>query len=165
MASRQADVRLDGDKELEAALRGLIGKDARSAMKQGLRDACRTIVLPKAKALAQANFGHRKELPPGAQRLADSLKVKPTKSRRGVFGYGVKTGTRAELGIDPDDKHFYPNALEYGFHHRNANRRIPARPYMRPALWEQVDRIMRTFGDGTRRKLEFIFNKYGRRTR
>ena len=43
-------------------------------------------------------------------------------------GAVVKTGTRKQLGIDPNDPYYYPAAIEFG--HGN----VPAKPFLRPAM-------------------------------
>jgi hypothetical protein len=164
-------VSLDGDKSLEAALRRIIAKDAKSAMKQGMRTALRDHVLPFAKANAQRQFEPHVAEQYGDQgrvHLKDTIRLQPVRASRrgnaGTFGYGVRTGTREELGIPSDAKGYYPVALEYGWVDRSGNRQ-PARPYMRPALWDHKDAVLRTFAKWTRIKLQKIFAKHGRRTR
>ena len=167
--ARRDMIQLDGDKELERALRALVGKDARSAMKQGMRDAMRSIVLPAARRNAAARFGHRSSVAVVRNKkgksisvhLKDTLKVKPVKARRGAFGYGVRTGTRQELGIPADAKGFYPIALEYGWVTARGGRHIPPRPYMRPALWDNKQRIMRAWGREVFHALRKMFGRSG----
>ena len=48
----------------------------------------------------------------------------------GFVRVGIVWPTRQELGISPDDKYFYPTALEYG----TKDGRLRARPHLRPAI-------------------------------
>ncbi len=48
------------------------------------------------------------------QHVADTLRLIPLRPRPGRVGVQIVTGTREELGIDPDDPYYYPAALELG---------------------------------------------------
>ncbi len=47
----------------------------------------------------------------------------------GFLGIGVNLPSRAELGIRPDDKWYYPMAIEYGAKGKRTH--FPARSFMR----------------------------------
>jgi hypothetical protein len=49
----------------------------------------------------------------------------------------VQTPTRDVLGISQSDPYYYPTVLEYGSSKRN----IRARPYLRPALDENREKV------------------------
>lgn len=47
---------------------------------------------------------------------------------KGILRYGPTNPTRDKLGIDPNDKHYYPYAVEFG--HEFA----PPKPFIRPSI-------------------------------
>lgn len=70
----------------------------------------------------------KRRVPVKTGRLRDSLHLVPGRKRRlGVVRFNVATGSRAELGISPDDKSFYPIALHQG------HPKAAARPFMTEA--------------------------------
>jgi len=54
----------------------------------------------------------------------------------------VITGTRAELQIGNSMKGYYPAAIEFGYRHGRGGNFIPARPYLRPALYDHESEIL-----------------------
>lgn len=111
------DIRLLGAKDLQRKLNRLELKTGKKIVRRALRKGGRPV-------LATAIAG----CPVKTGRLKKSLVLKARKPHRGYFGVEVRTGTREELGIAPDDKSFYPASVEYG--HGN----VPAHPYLRPAM-------------------------------
>jgi hypothetical protein len=55
------------------------------------------------------------------------------RTRKGVVGHAVKTGTRAKLNIPAKDKYYYPAIVEFGAPKRN----IKPNPVMRRTLSNQ----------------------------
>ena len=103
--------------------RGVQNKVMGPSLKAGAK-----IILKRTKDLAPVGtkIKGNKKYKPG--RLKKTLKVKKGKRSRRSISWYIQTGTRAKLGIDKDDKGYYPFSLEYG------TQFIKARPYMRPAL-------------------------------
>ena len=111
------DISVLGSAEIERKLGNLAVKVQRKVMRKAMRKAAKPI-LETAKSLVPVDEG----------KLRRSLKIRALKRRRGSFGVQVKTGTRDELGIAPDDPYYYPMAVETG------TNKVAARPYLRPAL-------------------------------
>jgi len=115
------DISFLGDRELEKKLRKLGDpRTQASAARSALRDGAK-VVLGESQRLVPVRTG----------RLKESLKVRAfsagSRKKRGEFGREVRTGTREELGIAPDDPGYYPAAVEFG--HGN----VPPRSYLRAA--------------------------------
>lgn len=112
------DISIFGDKQLSAKLSAMVPKVQKKITRQALRQGAKR-VRDEARRLAPVDSGALKK----------SLKVRAAKNlRRGSFGLSVLTGTRAELGISPEAKFYYPAVLEYG------GRGHEAQPYLRPAM-------------------------------
>lgn len=110
------EVTIFGDKALEAALARLPDK-----LQEGL--AQKAMKLAGQKLLVDVKAA----TPRKTGKLADTLKLKVFR-KKGVVGVRVITGTRAELGIDPKSKHYYPAYVELG------TQRDSADPFMRQTL-------------------------------
>lgn len=136
-------ITLEGYESVDRLFRNLSDKYAMKAAREALVPATKP-VLETAKALAA----------PISRRLARSLKArKPQyfdrggrrRNKRTVLERAVMVGTRAELGIDPNDKHFWPSAWEYGFIHAKSGKQMGPRSYMRAALKMREGDVVRIF--------------------
>ena len=131
-------VTIDGDKELNAFLRRFPDKLQRTALNKALKTGAE-IVLGDARRLVPVGKEHDR---PGL-RLKQTLKIVRIKGKaaknRGI-GYKVVTGTRAELGIGPNEKYYYPAAVELGTKNRGD---VGRRPFLRPALKNNESALMR----------------------
>ena len=121
MSSQKAvDIRLLGDKRLQAKLGKLVGPLQRKIVAK----ACMAAGQPVLEAA-------RRMVPVKTGKLKGSLVLKKYSGKRGSFGADIATGTREELGIAPDDKFFYPAAVEFG--HGN----VPAHSFLRAGIDSQ----------------------------
>jgi HK97 gp10 family phage protein len=116
ISTKAIDIRLLGNKRLQAKFAKLEGKLQKKVFRQAARAAAKP-VLAAAKQLCPAKTG----------KLKGSLKIGSSPAKSGV-GAQVQTGTRGELGIPEDSKIFYPAVVEYG--HDN----VPAHSYLRKAM-------------------------------
>lgn len=126
------DITVTGDKELIAAFDALDEAVQKKALRRAARAVGKDIV-----ALA------RSKVPKLSGRLAASIAVKALPRKRGVVGVRVMTGTAQQLGIPktPGTKvpGYYPMHQERGLKPKETElgtRKLPARPYLRPALDE-----------------------------
>lgn len=122
MASNRFDISLLGVPELSRALAALPEKLERRVLTKALRQAGKFY-----QALAAARA------PRDRGKLATSFKVRALKRRKGRVGVMIQTGTRAQLGIDPKQRGFYPAHVEFG-HRDRAGVHHGANPYMRSAI-------------------------------
>jgi len=111
---------LKGDRELRAKLesmsRGMQNKAMRAALRKGMEP-----VAALAKQRAPVLTG----------RLQKSIKVASYRGKRGILGAVVRTGTRRQLRITPEEPYYYPAALEYGTKKRKG------RSFMRSSLFDR----------------------------
>lgn len=141
------DITALGDKELERQLTRLMGKTQIKVVRGALRKSATRI----KKRIIKNLSGHPVGVRTGKTREAFK-KQKPRKDySRGWERYGILLPTRAELAIEPDDKHYYPYALEYGSKGQHA------KPYIRPAVdshkEEEFAAIGKDIGKGIEREL------------
>lgn len=124
------DIKLTGDRELQFAFGQLADKMQSHIAKAAIKAAVTEIVLPVAKTKCPVDQGL----------LRDSLHVVAVGSK-GKIGFAVVAGrvyrSRSSEGIV-----FYGNTIEFG----SASRGLPARPFMRPALYENADKILASVG-------------------
>jgi hypothetical protein len=97
---------LDGDVKLLQAWGKLTGAEQVKARRSAMRKAAKQAVLPRVKSLTPVDRGD----------LLASLRIIP--GGRGYVGVFVGIASRDEIGIGPDEKHFWPAAVEFG--HGNA---------------------------------------------
>lgn len=117
------DISVFGDKELQAKLADLTPKVQRKIVRSALRQGAKR-VRDEARRLAPVDTGALKK----------SIKVRAARNlRRGSFGIAILTGTRAELGISPEAKFYYPAVVEFGGR-GHGGRGYDAQPYLRPAM-------------------------------
>ena len=122
MASNRFDISMLGVPELSKALAALPDKLERKILTKALRQAGK-FYLTLAKAKAPRDEG----------RLSSTMKLRALKRRKGRVGVMIQTGTRAQLGIDPKYKGYYPAHTEFG-HRDRAGVHHAANPYMRTSL-------------------------------
>lgn len=118
------DISVLGDKQLEHMLAQLPRKSQARIVRRSLRDSVKRLHSALLKNVMGSPVGIR------TGRLAmaiASMQVK-SKRRRNELRYAIMLPTREELGISPQDKHYYPAVLEYGAPH------MPARAPMRRAV-------------------------------
>lgn len=167
------DISLLGDKELSAKLAGMTEKLERKVLSGAFRKSANTVkadaqrrvthvVTPKARVgrrgralkITKGQLKRAQRLAIAFSRLASTIHAQPLKRRKHRVGYGVLTGTRAQLGIA--GRYYYPAHVEagHGPPHRAlhqlreavrrelGSRRTPPHPYLRPALKSNEGAIM-----------------------
>lgn len=132
------DISLLGDAELARKLQALPEKLERKVIRQAIRKGGQPI-LRTAKANANRLTGA----------MAKSIKLRAMKRKRGRIGVRIQTGTRLELGIGADDRHYYPAIVEFG----DGGVRPPFR-FMRRALDSNKNASMTTMRDEIARGIE-----------
>lgn len=131
------DVSVLGDRALQKKLDRL-GKAAGGKMLQSAMREAMKPVLAAARAAAPRDTGT----------LARKIKLSSVRLRGKGKGVAVRTPTRAQLGIPKDAKGYYPAHVEFG------TRKMPARPYMRPALETNRSRALELLRTGLWARLE-----------
>lgn len=126
-----------GAPQLQAKLKLLNDAMQKKIVKKVLKSVAKDVLLPAVD----------RNVPIDTGRLAASLKVKVF-SKRNLFGAKVVTGTREELGIGPEEKGYYPMAVETG------TSKQAAQPYLRPALHGNKDLIFEYTRNGLGSALE-----------
>lgn len=106
-----------GAAELRSALAVLPQKLLGQVMRPALRAAAK-VMADGVRHEIQATFDP--EGGPGPGHLADTIRVRAQKRKRGSVGMVVLTGTKAELGIPErtrsgDPRGYYPTSLQYGW--------------------------------------------------
>lgn len=122
MANNRFDISILGAPELSRALAALPETLERKVLTKALRQAGKFYM-----ALAKARA------PRDAGRLSGTMKLRAMKRRKGRIGVTIMTGTRAQLGIDPKQKSYYPAHIELGYRDVSGTHH-PANPYMRTSL-------------------------------
>lgn len=122
MATNRFDISILGAPELSRALAALPEKLERKILTKALRQAGKFY-----QTLAAARS------PRDRGKLSSSYKVRALKRRKGRVGVLIQTGTRAQLGIDPKQRGFYPAHVEFG-HRDRAGVHHAANPFMRSSL-------------------------------
>ena len=122
-AKGYVDIRVFGDRELERMLRQLPSyKTQKKVVRPALREAAERIhgyVLDNLRG----RILHPKTFRYLSGMAAQRIHAVPRSRYR--IGVAFDMPTRAEMWIDPDDKHYYPFALEYGYDYvdKHGNRR------------------------------------------
>lgn len=131
------DISMTGDLELTKKLHKLPDRLQKKIVKAAFRKEARKIrqrIVDNIDRLDLIDTGDMRQAFRGA-------KVKSaTKSRR-LIRIGTEFPTREELGIAPNDKNFYPAAVEYG--HPGA----APKPFIRPAIDDHKDKSLRDIGN------------------
>lgn len=127
------DISMLGDKKLAKKLKKIDIKMQKKIVKGAIKDAAQPILV-LAKAYAPVDSG----------KLKNSLKLKmgAKQSKRGSIGVRIETGTREQLGIDADDKYFYPAVLEF-----------KVKSFLRRAIDKNPDGVRRDIGRNIRAAL------------
>lgn len=120
------DIRVFGDKELDRALGRLERRTQRKYVSRMFRIHLKTI----RQRIVGFLSGDPVEPQTGTLRAAmQGAKTRAASRRpRSLIRLGLVWPTRAELGIAPDAKGFYPAVLEYG------REGVPPKPFMRPSI-------------------------------
>lgn len=133
------DVSILGDRALTRIFQGLERKHGakvlRPALRKGavpIRDAARVNAAPGLTGRNAANIRIR------------------SSSRKGKLSVQVVTGRRPELGIAGDAKYYYPSAVELG------TDKMPARPFLRPALESNRQNALAIVKAETWRRVELL---------
>lgn len=113
-------IAITGDRELDRKLKGMEGKFKKKLSRKATRKAAKEIVLPAAKANA----------PVGTGDLRKSLVVRTIKRSRSRIGHQVQTKDG-----------FFKGDQFYGAFHEFGTARMKARPFMRPAVYDNESRI------------------------
>ena len=122
------DISYLGDKKLQRKLNRMVIQAQRKIVRKAMREAMKPVVTV-AKGYAPIDTG----------RLKRSLKLR-SKTRRGNTSIRIVTGTREQLGIDPNAKGFYPAAIEYG------SKNQAPRSYLRRAITERRNLVLDDMG-------------------
>lgn len=125
------DIELLGDKALAKRFRRLEYRAQARIFRPAVREACRPL-LALARILVPVRTGNLKK----------SLKLRVASGIRNAVGMRLETGTREDLGIDKDDKYFYPTVVEY-----------KQQSYLRAAIDDDPDGTRRRIGQGIRKRL------------
>jgi HK97 gp10 family phage protein len=112
------DISLLGDKLLAKKFARFTDKMQNQIFKKAAKAAAVPVVL-SAKSNAPVKTGA----------MRDSIKAKVF-TKRGLIGALVLTGNRETLGIDEEDKYYYPAIVEY-----------KTKPFLRPALDSNEGRV------------------------
>lgn len=131
------DISIVGDKALQRKLKRLAGKVQRKVVRVALRKAARRI----RERIIQNVSGAPVGVITGEYRAAwKSSKVRAGGGKRGLIRLGIAFPSREILGIAPEDKSYYPAAIEYG------HDGVPAHPHVRPAVDDNIDAERRKIG-------------------
>lgn len=143
------DITVLGVPELDRKLRRFERKMQRTMLSRIFRDHLRRRI--RGRILAFLSGDPIRPLTGKLREAMATARVRAAaRNPRRLLRIGIAWPTRAELGIDSDDPHFYPAALEYG--HKGA----PAHPFIRPAIdnYRRLDvrRIARMLKKAIRRE-------------
>lgn len=117
------DIKIEGHDALARAFKALPLKVQRKVLRPALRAGAKV-----ARAAVAAQAPRSDEAP----HVADTLKIKAMKRKRGRIGLVVITAKRELLGIkDPDA--YYPAHIEYGYRKKDGTH-VPANPFMKRGL-------------------------------
>ena len=136
------DIRVLGVPALERALRNLAPVAERKVVRQALRKSA----VRAKKRIVDNLSGVKVQVQTDTLRPAFKKAKIRGETKRGRIRVGVVFPERDQLGIGPDDKHYYPIAVEFG--HGN----VPPHPFLRPAIDEhkasEYRLIARDIGNG-----------------
>ena len=130
---RAFDISVLGQRELERRLRSLDYKMQGKAVRPALRNSAK-----RAKERIVHNLNNdRVQRQTGTLINAFAAQKPVSANRRGQVRVGVPLPDRSSLGKKAEPG-YYPTAVEYG-HVSNLGGRVPAYPYIRPAIDEHRD--------------------------
>lgn len=130
------DITLLGQKQLERKLELLAAKTQKTIVRRAVRASAKRTLAEIVHNIQSAQLVDSGRLLAAFQKA----KVLQAANKRDLIRIGPAWPTRAELGIDPKDKGYYPFSLEFG--HPNA----AAVPFIRPAVDENRQREIRQIG-------------------
>ena len=130
------DIKLLGDKKLQRKLNKMDKRVAGKVLKQSMKSAMEPV-----RELAA------RRAPVRTGKLRKSIRT-AVYSGRNFAGAVVRTGTRAQLGIEPGDSYYYPSALEYG------TSKIRPRSYMRSSLYDRRKMVLAAVGREIKSRLK-----------
>ena len=155
VAKPAVDITLLGDKSLERMLAALPRVSQKKAVRPALRACAKRL---KADLLANIS-GPIIEIRTGRYRSAMvAERVHALKRIRGLIGVAFDMPTRVALGISPEDKHYYPFALEYG----DSRRGLPPKAPIRRTVDEHKDVELRRIGTAVGKDIEKQARKLGK---
>ena len=140
------DISFLGDKELEKNLEKLVDKTQKKIARQAIRKGAK-----RTQKRIVANIERLGLVDSGVLLNAyKNAKIRSGSNKSSFIRIGPVNPTREELGISPDDKYYYPFAVEFG--HKGAK----AKPFIRPAVDEhyrdEVIEIGKDIGKGIERE-------------
>lgn len=120
----KVDIKVLGVPELEKQLGNIVEKTQKTIVKGALSKESKRVRSRIADAITRLGL-----IKTGKMLAAYAkAKIKNASKYKNFIRLGIENPTREELGISPDDKHYYPNALEYGKHGKGAI------PFIRPTV-------------------------------
>ena len=139
---------MTGDKELDRALRRLEFDMQREIIVEALARAARPVA-KRANELAPIDEDEEtqparmkdKHIKGGIHVWRPSAKALAKRRPGSPVLVRVRAPSRAALGIKKGSKGFYPSHVELGHVHGASGRHVPARPFMRPALYERAEQV------------------------
>lgn len=137
-------IELTGDKAAIAMLAAIEGKVQKKLVRQALKKSSKRLKKEVERRIATIPLVDTGQY----LRAVQGAKLRAGKRSRKRIVMGIEKPTRAELGISPDDKAYYPNALEYG------TPTAPAKPHWRPAVDENAKAEFKAIGEDLRRGIE-----------
>lgn len=130
------DIRAFGDKELEKQLGRIVEKTQKTIVAGALRKEA-----TRAKKRIAANIVMLGLVKTGRMLAGyQTAKIRSTRVAKNLIRVGVENPVRAALGIDPQDKYYYPYAVEFG------HARAEPKPFIRPAIDEHRPASFRAIG-------------------
>lgn len=141
------DISLLGDTALSETLAGLSEQMERTVLAKAMRDGGKFLLTLTQAAAPVSTDPHD----PHRGRLKATLTLRTLRRRKGRVGVAIQTGTRAELGLSPKDKRYYPAFRELG------TRKLPPDPYLRGPLHSAREAVLavlrQSINDGIEREL------------
>ncbi len=152
-------IKMLGDKDLQRMLNKLPDKVQKKVVRPAFRKSAKRI----NEAMIQRLSGFPVGVVTGQTLLAFAAEPVISVRLRGGEGiqYAARLPKRDALGISPDDKYYYPNAIEYGYTTKGG-RTEPPRSFMRAAVDENEDRELGVIRHDLRRGIELEARKLGK---
>jgi len=139
---RAINISMLGDRELQRMLDKLPDKVQRKIVRKAMKDSAERLRPEIIRRLSGDPVG----VDTGT--LRDAFRTVQVKShgKADLIRFGFPFPTRDALDIAPEDKWFYPSAIEYGYIHGKSGEYVPPRPFMRTAVDDNYDREIRLIG-------------------
>lgn len=139
----EIDIRMLGDLELDKILKRLPIAAQKKLVRQSLRSEAKEV-----KARIVQNIFKLNLIKTGVMLAAyQKAKVK-SQGNRNLIRLGVENPTRDDLGINPEDKFYYPYAVEFG------GGNGPPKPFIRPAINDHKDKSIIDIGRDLGNRIE-----------